>query len=148
MRFGAMLPNVVRCYPCVRDALTMFVVIAAMLAHGQPPSSATAVSSDGRGAITSTEEIATQNYLHRNRITGSQCDGSSVAWRRLGAIFWECLVGVGQKLVRTCQAELKPIDQGSRFDAESEKLCAVAGTRAAVAFCFPSFNCAGFTYGM
>ena len=66
---------------------------------------------------------------------------------KVGAMFWECLV-VGQKLVRTCQAKLKPIDQGSRFDAGSEKLCPVAGTRAAVAFCFPSFNCAGFTYGM
>ena len=25
--FGAMLPNAVRCYPFIRDALTMFVVI-------------------------------------------------------------------------------------------------------------------------
>ena len=67
---------------------------------------------------------------------------------KIGAPFWEYLAVVGQKLVRTCQAELKPIDQGSRFDAESEKLCAVAGTRAVVVLCFPSFNCTGFTYGM
>jgi len=26
-RFGALLPNAVRCYPCVRAALTMFLVI-------------------------------------------------------------------------------------------------------------------------